>query len=273
MDVAGPALPHFAVIIPARYESTRYPGKPLAELRGAGGMGKPLIRRSWEAAVAACDADRVWVATDDDRISDAVHAIGGQVVMTSAQCRNGTERCAEAAGKIPNCPEIVVNFQGDAPLTPAHLVGNLVGLLAEEPTAAMATPALRCSDSTYRRLLADSAAGRVGGTTVVFNRRLEALYFSKRVIPYVPSEAPSAADQIYLHLGLYAYRRDALLRYAKAPPSPLELLEGLEQLRFLDQGRIVKLLPLDPLGWDCIELNNPNDVAPIEAMLRQRGIE
>ena len=84
---------------------------------------------------------------------------------------------------------------------------------------------------------------------------------------------PSPADQAHLHLGLYAYRRDDLLRYAEAPPSPLELLEGLEQLRFLDQGQVVKILPLDLLGWDCIELNNPSDVALIEAVLRQRGID
>jgi 3-deoxy-manno-octulosonate cytidylyltransferase (CMP-KDO synthetase) len=271
--MGNPALPRFAVIIPARYQSTRYPGKPLADLRGANGLAKPLIQRSWEAAVAASGADQVWVATDDDRIADAVRAFGGQVAMTSEQCRNGTERCAEAIGKIPDCPDIIVNFQGDAPLTPVSVPGQLAALLADEPAAAMATPAMRCSASTYRHLEADSAAGRVGGTTVVFNRSCDALYFSKRVIPYIPPENPLAADQVHLHLGLYAYRREALLRYAEAAPSPLELLEGLEQLRFLDQGQAVKVLPLDPLGWDCIELNNPSDVEPIEAVLRQRGIE
>ena len=198
---------------------------------------------------------------------------GGQVVMTSDQCRNGTERCAEAAGKIPDCPAIIINFQGDAPLTPAPLVGHLARLLGDDPAAAMATPALRCSPSTYRHLEADSAAGRVGGTTVVFNARHEALYFSKRVLPYIPPQTPSPEAQVHLHLGLYAYRRDDLIRYASAQPSPLELLEGLEQLRFLDQGQTVKVLLVDPVGWDCIELNNPTDVASIEAILRQRGIE
>ena len=273
MGVTGSVAPRSAVIIPARYESTRFPGKPLAELRGARGLAKPLIQRSWEAAVASCDAKNVWVATDDDRIAEVVRGFGGQVVMTSRQCRNGTERCAEAAGQIPDCPDFIVNFQGDAPLTPSSLVGQLVALLADEPSAAMATPALRCSNFTYGHLEADSAAGRVGGTTVVFNRRSEALYFSKRLLPYIPPDTPSPADQVHLHLGLYAYRRSDLLHYAESPPSALELLEGLEQLRFLDQGQVVKVLPLDPLGWDCIELNNPSDVAPIEAMLRQRGIE
>ncbi|MDP9422827.1 MAG: 3-deoxy-manno-octulosonate cytidylyltransferase [Pseudomonadota bacterium] len=271
--MADKDAPSFALVIPARYESTRFPGKPLAELRGASGQAKPLIRRSWEAAVGAGPADHVWVATDDRRVADAVHQFGGQVVMTSEQCRNGTERCAEAIGRIPDCPDIIVNFQGDAPLTPAHLPGRLAALLADEPSAAMATPALRCSQSTYRHLEIDSAAGRVGGTTVVFNRHHEALYFSKRVLPYIPPETPSAADQVHLHLGLYAYRREALRQYAESPPSALELLEGLEQLRFLDQGQAVKVLPLDPVGWDCIELNNSSDIAPIEAILRQRGIE
>lgn len=193
--------------------------------------------------------------------------------MTSSHCRNGTERCAEAAQKIPDCPDILINFQGDAPLTPAALVERLASALAEDPSAAMATPALRCSESTYRHLEADCAAGRVGGTTVVFNRRNEAIYFSKRLIPYVPPSTHSPSDYIHLHLGIYAYRRDALCQYAAAPLSALETLEGLEQIRFLDEGQLVKVVTLDPLGWDCIELNNPSDVAPIERVLRERGIE
>jgi 3-deoxy-manno-octulosonate cytidylyltransferase (CMP-KDO synthetase) len=236
-------------------------------------VAKPLIRRSWESAVAACGESHVWVATDDSRIADAVRGFGGQAIMTSSQCRNGTERCAAAAEQIPDCPEIVVNFQGDAPLTPGPLIGLLAAALAQDTSAAMATPALRCSTSTYDHLEADSAAGRVGGTTVVFNRRNEAIYFSKRLVPYVPPHTPSPGDHVYLHLGLYAYRREALADYAKATPSPLESLEGLEQLRFLAEGQVVKVLPLDPVGWDCIELNNPSDVAPIEAILHQLGIE
>lgn len=271
--MANPVVPPFAVIIPARYESTRYPGKPLAALCGAEGVAKPLIRRSWEAAIGAGDARRVWVATDDARIADAVSDFGGQVVMTSEHCRNGTERCADAAAQIPDCPDIIVNFQGDAPLIPSSLVKALVFALEDEPSAAMATPALPCSPSTYEHLVTDASAGRVGGTTVVFNRDGDALYFSKRVIPYMAPDVPAPHNNVHLHLGLYAYRHDNLVRYASAAPSTLELLEGLEQLRFLDQGVRVKILPVDPVGWDCIELNNPTDVTPIEAILRQRGIE
>lgn len=271
--MANFAAPRFAVIIPARFESSRFPGKPLAKLHGSTGVAKPLIQRSWEAAVAACHKDQVWVATDDERIADVVRGFGGQVVMTSSECRNGTERCSEAAVQIADCPDIVVNFQGDAPLTPAVLIGQLAAALAEDPHAAMTTPALQCSPSTYAHLEADSAAGRVGGTTVIFNRQNQALYFSKRVLPYVPPESPSPAEHVHLHLGIYAYRRLELARYAAASPSTLELLEGLEQLRFLAEGQVVKVVPVDPVGWDCIELNNPSDVAPIETALRQRGIE
>lgn len=263
----------FAIIIPARYESTRFPGKPLAGLRGATGVVKPLVQRSWEAAVAACGAGRVWVATDDQRIAEAVRGFGGQVAMTSGQCRNGTERCAEAIAQIPDCPDFVVNLQGDAPLTPPGLVEQLVSLLSDNASAAMTTPALRCSPSTFEHLLADSLQGRVGGTTVVFNRSHRALYFSKRILPYVPLGTATPNAHVHLHLGLYAYRRSDLLNYAASPPSDLELLEGLEQLRFLDQGQEVHILPVDPVGWDCIELNNPSDVPAIEAVLRERGIE
>jgi 3-deoxy-manno-octulosonate cytidylyltransferase (CMP-KDO synthetase) len=268
-----PASPSFAVIIPARYDSSRFPGKPLAELRGVTGVAKPLIRRSWEAAAQACGEDQLWIATDDERIGEVVREFGGKVIMTSSQCRNGTERCAEAAEQIPDCPDIVINFQGDAPLTPASLIGQLAAAIANDPSAAMATPALRCSASTYAHLEGDSAAGRVGGTTVVFNRRNEAIYFSKRLIPYVSPNTPSPNEHVHLHLGIYAYRREALARYAQASASSPETLEGLEQLRFLAEGEVVKVVPLDPVEWDCIELNNPTDVMPIEAILRQRGIE
>ena len=262
----------FAVVIPARYDSSRHPGKPLAELRGATGISKSLIQRSWEAASEACDPAHIWVATDDDRIASEVVRFGGQVAMTPSSCRNGTERCAAALGTIGKDVDVIVNLQGDAPLTPSFLIGQLAALLEDDPTIAMATPALKCTASTYSHLTADAAAGRVGGTTVVFNRTNQALYFSKRVLPYVPMGSISAAE-VHLHLGLYAYGRSSLLHYASAPPSNLEELEGLEQLRFLDQGLKIQVLPVDPLDWDCIELNNPSDVPAIEAALQARGIE
>ena len=263
-----------AVIIPARYSSSRYPAKPLAMLRGASGISKPLIQRSWECARTIADADSIWIATDDHRIADAVRAFGGQVVMTANSCANGTERCADAIARLDIEPDMVVNLQGDAPLTPGHVVITLIDALAAAPDVAMMTPAIRCAQSTYAHLVEDQAQGRVGGTTVVFNRNHRALYFSKRVIPHLPPDAAAYdSPPVHLHLGVYAYRPDALRRYLALGISELEQLEGLEQLRFLDGGLYVGVVPFEPIGWDAIELNNPTDVGPIEAILKSRGIE
>ncbi|EIZ78498.1 3-deoxy-manno-octulosonate cytidylyltransferase [Novosphingobium sp. Rr 2-17] len=266
------ASPAFAIIIPARYASTRYPGKPLVPLVGATGEARSLIRRSWDCAMKVPGASGVWVATDDERVAREVEGFGGQVVMTSPDCANGTERCAQAAASIGDAARIVVNLQGDAPLSPPEVPAMLVRRLTEDTQAVMATPAVRASRTVYEHLVADQAAGRVGGTTAVINRHGRALYFSKRVLPYLPAQA-AAADlpPVHLHLGLYAYRREALEAYAAAEPSELEQLEGLEQLRFLDLGLPVSVVALDPLGWDPIELNNPGDKPVIEAILRERG--
>lgn len=265
----------FAIIIPARYASTRFPAKPLAPLRGATGVSKTLIQRSWECATSVEGSVGVWVATDDERIADEVRSFGGQVVMTSPDCENGTVRCADAVSRLGEVADIVVNLQGDAPLSPSFVVRRLVARLVSGGNGAvMATPAVRCSQSVYDHLMSDQAAGKVGGTTVVFDRNHRALYFSKRVIPYLPAgNATGDLPPVHLHLGIYAYRPAALREYAAAKPSEIEQLEGLEQLRFLDLGLPVAIEPLDPLEWDSIELNNPSDTEVIEAVLRQRGIE
>ncbi len=262
----------FIILIPARFASTRYPGKPLTLLRGADGWARSLIERSWLAATAVAVPERVWVATDDDRIADHVATFGGQVVMTPEHCRNGTERCAAALEVLGEIAPIVVNLQGDAPLTPALVVRDLVTGLATDPRAAMATPAVECSRSLYAHLVNDQAHGRVGGTTVVADAQGRALYFSKRVIPHLPAHAPDAHQAVRLHLGVYAYRPAALQAYAALAPGVLEQNEGLEQLRFLEHGQPIRLVPFPALEWDCIELNNPEDVPAIEAVLQTRGI-
>ncbi len=261
-----------AILIPARFASTRFPGKPLAMLRGADGAASSLIERSWRAATAVVPAARVWVATDDSRIADAVKAFGGQVVMTPETCRNGTERCAAALDLLGEIAPVIINLQGDAPLTPASIITGLATAVADDPSAAMATAAVDCSPSLYAHLISDQAAGRVGGTTVVADSRGRALYFSKRVIPHLPHDVAEAHRVVRLHLGVYAYRPAALAAYAALEPTPLELCEGLEQLRFLESGVPIRLVPFPPLEWDCIELNNPEDVPAIEAILSARGI-
>ncbi|WP_425093803.1 3-deoxy-manno-octulosonate cytidylyltransferase [Tropicimonas sp. S265A] len=260
------------VVIPARYASSRYPGKPLVPLKGATGVSRTLLARSWEAACAAKGVDRVVVATDDDRI--AVHAteIGAEVVMTSTACRNGTERVAEAVSVLKVEPEIVVNLQGDAPLTPAWFVEELVEGLRAAPDADLATPVLRCDGRALNGFLDDRRAGRVGGTTAVFGAQGQALYFSKEVVPYTDTTyAETEATPVFHHVGLYAYRPDALSAYAHWPVGPLEMLEGLEQLRFLENGRRVLCVQVDGKGRQFWELNNPEDVPKIESMLAEMG--
>ncbi len=260
------------IVIPARYASTRYPGKPLAELKGATGEVKSLIRRSWEAAVAVKGVDRVVVATDDDRIKTASEAFGAEVVMTSPDCANGTERCAEAFDVLGGGYEIVVNLQGDAPLTPAWFVEDLVDGLRCDPMAEVATPVLRCDGRALNGFLEDRKAGRVGGTTAVFTKDRHALYFSKEVVPFTDARfADEDETPVFHHVGVYAYRPSALGAYPRWESGPLEQLEGLEQLRFMEHGRQVLCVEVEARGRQFWELNNPEDVPRIEAMMAQMG--
>ncbi|MEO1910826.1 MAG: manno-octulosonate cytidylyltransferase [Paracoccus sp. (in: a-proteobacteria)] len=262
------------IVIPARHASTRYPGKPLVELRGAGGAARSLIRRSWDAAMAVSGVDLVVVATDDDRIRDHAEGFGAKVVMTSTECRNGTERCAEAIANLGITPEIVVNLQGDAPLTPAWFVEDLVAGLRAAPEAQVATPVLRCSGRMRADLIADRHAGRVGGTTAVFGHDGQALYFSKEVVPFVPGDIDDDADSpVFHHVGVYAYRPAALAAYATWPEGTLEKLEGLEQLRFLERGRPVLCVKVEARGRQFWELNNPQDVGRLEQMMSDMGLQ
>jgi 3-deoxy-manno-octulosonate cytidylyltransferase (CMP-KDO synthetase) len=255
------------IAIPARYASSRYPGKPLVTLRGPDGE-KTLIRRSWEAAISVKGIDRVVVATDDARIADHAAGFGAEVVMTSSDARNGTERCAEVAAILPGY-DIIVNLQGDAPLTPAWFVEHLVSGLAADPEADIATPVLRCDGQAVAGFLADRRAGRVGGTTAVFGAGGRALYFSKEVIPYTGrTYAPDEPTPVFHHVGVYAYRPAALAAYPGWPIGPLETLEGLEQLRFLESGRNVLCVEVEANGRQFWELNNPSDVPIIEKMLK-----
>lgn len=262
------------ILIPARFASVRYPGKPLVELTGAKGDAKTLIRRSWDAACAVSGVSRVAVTTDDDRIRRAAEEFGAEVIMTSSDCRNGTERCAEAVAQLGPETEIVVNLQGDAPLTPAWFVEDLVNGLRRNPSVDMATPVLRADGATLLGFLDDRKAGRVGGTTAVFNDKNTALYFSKEVIPFVPNPPAADATQtaVFHHVGVYAYRPKALADYAAWPMGPLEAMEGLEQLRFLEQGRDILCVEVDAKGRHFWELNNPEDVPKLESMMKDMGI-
>ncbi|QFU08928.1 3-deoxy-manno-octulosonate cytidylyltransferase [Rhodobacteraceae bacterium THAF1] len=257
-----------AILIPARYASTRYPGKPLVELALPDGTRKSLIRLTWDAAQKVVGDHAIHVCTDDDRIADHARGFGASVIMTPESCRNGTERCAAAVatGKID--ADVIVNLQGDAPLTPPWFVEALID--AMQGGTPVATPVLRCDATTYGHFIEDRKQGRVGGTTAVFGTGGKALYFSKEVIPFVdPGKLDPDNVPVFHHVGVYAYTRDALAAYAELSEGPLERLEGLEQLRFLENGWHVACIEVDGRGRVFWELNNPGDVPRIESVIDQ----
>ncbi len=253
-----------AIIIPARYQSSRFPGKPLALIKG-----RPAIHWTYETALTMADKSAVFVATDDERIADAVRSIGGQVLMTSEDCRNGTERVAEAAVLLEQqagvSADIIVNLQGDAPLVPKWFVSPLIDYLIKATAEiGMVTPVLRCETAHYEQLIQDRKEGRVGATTAVFGHSGQALYFSKEVIPFLPADKTPDDIPIYHHVGVYAYRPGALAAYPSWPIGPLEQAEQLEQLRFLEAGESVHVVEVESHGHQFWELNNPEDIALIE---------
>jgi len=247
------------IIVPARYASTRFPGKPLSVFRGQEGTARTLIEHTWRVGMTVPGIDAVYVATDDRRISDVCEAFGASVVMTSPECRNGTERCAEALGKIAERPDIIINLQGDAPLTPAWFLTDLVAAMKQNPQFDAATPVLLCNAKALERLRKDRQQGRVGGTTAVFDESHRALYFSKEVLPF-------GSGACFHHVGVYAYRPTALVAYRDWPEGNLERSEGLEQLRFLENGANMLCVEVDAKGREFWEVNNPEDIPLIEEM-------
>ena len=261
------------ILIPARHASTRFPGKPLVPLKGSTGISKSLIERSVEAARRVAGVSGVFVVTDDERIAEGCAPAKVGVIMTSPECRNGTERCAEALPQLHE-PDLVVNFQGDALLTPPLFVDALIAHMERNPEALVATPGMGLRAEEVQALRREEAAGRVGGTTVVTDARGRGLYFSKRLIPYLPPWALEAElTPMKLHVGVYAYRPRALELYRQTPVSELETLEGLEQLRFLDAGVPIDVVAVETPHFALRELNNPEDVGPIEEALAAAGLE
>lgn len=251
------------IIIPARYKSSRYPGKPLAKI-----MGKEAILWTYQAASAVPNIDAVYVATDNKDIKKVAENFGANVLMTSEECRNGTERVAEAAKQINSkSDDLIINFQGDAPLTPPWFVEKIISEFKSNGKADMITPVLRCDKDSYLRFVTDRKAGRVGATTAVFDLKNRALYFSKEVIPFLPNTDALKNTPVFHHVGIYGYRMAALGDYPKWDIGPLEQAEQLEQLRFLENGKEVYVTEVDALGFEFWELNNPEDVNIIEKMI------
>jgi 3-deoxy-manno-octulosonate cytidylyltransferase (CMP-KDO synthetase) len=255
---------HVVVIIPARYASTRFPGKPLVQVRGAS-----MIRRVVAIAAAAEGIDRVVVATDDERIATHVREFGGEAIITPETCRNGTERAHAAAQELEERPDVVINLQGDAILTPPWIVGAVAGAMRADASLAMVTPATRMTRATYERFRESKARGDVGGTTVVTRPDGYAMYFSKGLIPAIRN--PQDPLPVKQHVGLYGYRLDILDRLISLPPSLLEEVEGLEQLRALENGIPIKVVEIDYRGRSHASIDSPSDVPVVEQLIGAEG--
>ena len=211
-------------VIPARYSSTRLPGKPLKDI-----CGKPMICRVWERASRAKSVAEVIVATDDERILQAVEENSGRAMITRADHKTGTDRLAEVAEKFPDV-EVIVNVQGDEPLIEPALIDELIAEFADE-NLQMATVATEMTDEAEFK--------NPNNVKVVIDRNNDALYFSRALIPYPRNAGKS---KIFKHIGIYAYRRNFLLNYAKMEPTPLEQAESLEQLRALENGFKIRVI-------------------------------
>ena len=239
------------VVIPARYGSTRLPGKPLVSLNG-----KPMIERVYERAKSARRVDRVIVATDDDRIAKAVTSFGGEARMTRPDHRTGTERVAEVAAHVDG--EVFVNVQGDEPLLDPAAVDTAVSALLEEPQAAVATVA------TPIKVPGDIMDPNV--VKVVLDFDDNALYFSRAPIPWVRDTGSAIQVRHLKHLGLYVFQREALLEYPTLPQGELERIEQLEQLRWLENGSKIRVAEVE---HDAISVDVLEDVARVEKLLQK----
>jgi 3-deoxy-manno-octulosonate cytidylyltransferase (CMP-KDO synthetase) len=255
-NAASPA--HSVVVIPARFGSTRLPQKML--LRET---GKPLLQYTYEAACAARRPDAVVVATDHDQIAREVERFGGKVVMTSPDCPSGTDRVADAARQLPDA-QIIVNVQGDEPEISPAAIDHVIELLEHNQSAGMTTLATPVRDPAQ---LTNPACVKV-----VCDDVGRALYFSRSQIPFIrdpdPSQPFNQPPVFFQHLGLYAYRRDELLRFATLEPSSLELAEKLEQLRLLQSGGVIVV---DVVAHASSGIDTPSDYAAFVARLRKAG--
>lgn len=237
-------------VIPARYAAKRFPGKPLAEI-----AGKPMIQRVWEQVRQAQKISRVIVATDDERIRAAVEKFGGEAMMTRADHSTGTDRIAEIAASHE--AEIFINVQGDEPLVSPEAIDTLAEAISSDPEVQLATLAVPV------KVPADIMDPNV--VKVVLDFDDNALYFSRAPIPWVRDNGSATHARHLKHLGLYAYRRSALIEYNTLPPGDLERVEQLEQLRWLENGFKIRVAETE---HDSVSVDVPEDVARVESLLR-----
>ncbi|HEY6466392.1 MAG TPA: 3-deoxy-manno-octulosonate cytidylyltransferase [Candidatus Acidoferrales bacterium] len=238
-------------VIPARYASVRFPGKPLAPI-----AGRSMIQHVVERVRLAKTVTRIVVATEDDRIRSAVEAFGGEAVMTRSDHRSGTDRVAEVAAHIP--ADIYINIQGDEPLISPETIDTIISAMREDPSVQIATPCIEIAEAN------DIMDPNI--VKVVLDFDGNALYFSRAPIPWVRDASAGVAVSHWKHLGLYAFRHDALVEYPTLPPGQLEPIEQLEQLRWLENGFRIRVVET---AHDAVSVDVPADVERVETLLRE----
>jgi 3-deoxy-manno-octulosonate cytidylyltransferase (CMP-KDO synthetase) len=227
-----------------------------------------MLERVWRIAKSVPQAMRVLIATDDERILQAARAMDAEAVMTSPDCTNGTERVHDAVQRAAITEDIILNLQGDALLTPPRVLEAMVDEMILDPLPDIVTPAVRLDGAALDEFLEQKKATPASGTTVVFGRNRNALYFSKAVLPYMRMGGHAG---VYRHIGLYGYRKAALARYVQLAPAPLEQTEGLEQLRALENGMTIRVAIVDYKGRTHWSIDAPEDVAIAERIIAREG--
>lgn len=261
------------IVIPARYGSTRFPGKPLAQIGGVA-----MIERTAQIAQTVAqtqpDVDLV-VATDDARIENFCTDRSLPVVMTDSELPSGSDRALAAANIVGGNHDIIINLQGDAPLTPPAYIEAVLRRLESDPDADIATPVVRLSWTALDRLRENKQATPFSGTTAIVGANGYAHWFSKTIVPAIRKEGDrresTNMSPVRQHVGLYAYRRAALERFTALPPSPYEQIEGLEQLRALEDGMTIACVEVGAAETSQSGIDTPEDLARIEAELKALG--
>lgn len=260
------------IVIPARYASKRLPAKPLVQI-----AGKSLLQRVYEVATAVhvpnCPIQIV-VATDHEDIQKHAQSFGAMVVMTPPECPSGSDRALACVRQLPNRPEIIINLQGDAPFTPPDFLSALIQAMLADPAADVVTPFDQLSWPQLDRLRANKLTTPFSGTTLILDQHGYALWFSKQIIPLMREEPKlrelSSLSPVRRHIGVYGYRYSALEKFVALPESHYEKLEGLEQLRFLENGMKIRAISVDYAGRPAMSgIDSPEDVVRAEALLKE----
>lgn len=268
-----------AIVIPARYKSTRLPAKPLVDIAGKSLLSRVLERG--REAVGLLDAkgfcSKLMVATDHQEIFEHAQSLGAHAFMTDPQCPSGTDRALAAIKESNAGSDVVVNFQGDSPFTPASFIADIVAAFASDSEVRVATPAARLSWEALDKLRESKKRTPFSGTTVVVGSDGNALWFSKQIIPALRKEdslrGQGKLSPIRVHLGLYAYRLEALELYCSLSQSKYEQLEGLEQLRLLENGVPIRIVDVEFGSQPYMSgIDSPDDVERAEALIRSGAV-